>query len=207
MIRFLVLSGVCLVFVSGLSAASSREWRDIVEIRDLDPTFIVDLKYATADNFMGEALYGDDRCFLRWKTARRLMRAQEDLRRRGYQLVALDCYRPLSVQKRMFERFPQPGFVADPVRGSHHNRAAAVDVRLANAGGSVLGMPSAYDEFSERSRRDYAGGTAIQREYRRILEEAMTGAGFRTISTEWWHYNDPQADGYAVMDVPIEELP
>jgi len=180
---------------------------DLVNVHTLDSTITVDLKYATADNFMGEVLYEDGRCFLRLEVAVQLAHAHHYLQTQGLGLKVFDCYRPLSVQKRMFERFPQPGFVADPQRGSNHNRGAAVDVGLVNREGEEQPMPSAYDEFSERSHIQYRGASETEIQNRNVLQQAMIRFGFKPLETEWWHFNAPQAQEYAVLDIPIQELP
>lgn len=190
-----------------LAAAAGLEAQDVlVELKDIDPTIVVDLKYATADNFMKEVLYRDARCFLQPEVAARLVRVQKRLRLEGKGLKIYDGYRPLAVQKRMFARFPHPGFVADPAKGSNHNRGAAVDAGLVDAEGRDLAMPSAYDEFSERSHIAYAGGTDAERMNRRLLQDAMQAEGFKPLESEWWHYDDPDCKTYPVLDIPIENL-
>jgi len=179
---------------------------DLMNIMNLDPSIVVDLKYATDDNFMGEVLYEDDRCFLRPRTALKLALVNQELKRKGLGIKVYDCYRPLAVQKRMFERFPQPGFVADPKRGSNHNRGAAVDVGLVNSRRETVPMPSDYDEFSERSHIEYDGATPESIQYRTILQTAMIHAGFEPLKTEWWHFNDPDYKGSEVFDILIKEL-
>ncbi len=117
-----------------------------------------------------------------------------------------DAYRPLSVQKKMWAKFPLEGYVADPAKGSNHNRGAAVDVTLVDKNGEELPMPSPYDEFSERAHRDYAGGTDEERKNRKILEDAMQAEGFRGISTEWWHFDDADAKTYPILDLPFTSV-
>ncbi|MBF0254590.1 MAG: M15 family metallopeptidase [Candidatus Omnitrophica bacterium] len=197
-----VLAVTWLGCCTALFAAQSR----LVDASAADPTLLIELSYATADNFMGETLYDDDRCFLRPGTADKLKEANAFLRMAGMRLVVCDCYRPLSVQKRMFRRFPQPGLVADPRKGSNHNRAAAVDVCLADNDGLRLDMGSGVDEFSEKSRSDYPGLSPEALKNRRLLNDAMTWAGFTSITTEWWHYNDPDGRKDPVMDVAIKDL-
>ena len=196
------------VFLAWLFLFASRVWAEVplVEIKDLDSTIVLDIKYATADNFMKEILYPDARAFLQPRVAERLVRVQERLRAQGLGLKVFDGYRPLSVQKKMFARFPQPGFVADPAKGSNHNRGAAVDVGLVDATGHELPMPSRYDEFSERSHIRYAGGTAEELKNRGILQDAMKAEGFKPLETEWWHFDDPDWQQYPILDIPIEDL-
>ena len=108
-----------------------------------------------------------------------------------------------SVQKKMWAKFPLDGYVANPAKGSNHNRGAAVDLTLVDKEGRELPMPSDYDEFSERAHRDYAGGTEEQRKNRQILEDEMTKEGFHGISTEWWHFDDKDCKNYPLLDFPL----
>jgi D-alanyl-D-alanine dipeptidase len=179
----------------------------LVEIHAVHPRILVELRYATSDNFMKEVLYpGRVRALLRPPVAAKLARVQESLEKRGLGLKIYDAYRPLSVQKKMWARVPIEGFVANPAKGSNHNRGAAVDLTLVDADGRELPMPSGYDEFSERAHRRYAGGTEQERANRKILEEAMEAAGFRGLETEWWHFDDPDAKNYPVLDEPFEKI-
>src|SRR5439155_19902064 len=153
----------------------------------------VDIRYATADNFTHQQLYAHARCLLHEAVARRLADVQRELRARGLGLVVYDCYRPLSVQRKMWALVPDERYVSDPAKGSRHNRGAAVDLALVDKRGRVLPMPSGYDEFTERAHRDFAGGSdarAIEaRKNRALLDEVMTRHGFVGLPTEWWHYD------------------
>ncbi len=195
-----------LLFIFVISFGHTVLANDLVDLSQIDASIVVDLKYATADNFMQEQLYQDDTCFLRPTVAKRLKRVQDNLRTLGYGLIAYDCYRPLSVQHKMFAKFPQPGFVADPETGSNHNRGAAVDVGLIDIKGNVLPMPSKYDEFSLRSYHVYTDAEPLELKHREILKEAMLSQGFSPISMEWWHYNAPHAQTYDLIDIPIEDM-
>lgn len=166
-----------------------------------------DIRYATADNFVKEVLYPEARCLLRKETAEKLKKAQDALQQKGFSLKLFDGYRPLSVQKKLWEKYPVEGFVANPAKGSNHNRGAAVDLTLADKDGKELPMPSAYDEFSERAHRDYQGGTEEERRNRQVLEDAMQGAGFIGLRSEWWHFDDADAKKYPVLDLPFSSVP
>lgn len=175
----------------------------LVDVKDVDPRIIVDIRYATADNFMKRVLYPANRAMLRESVARRLSRVQDELAAQGLGLKVYDGYRPLSVQKMMWQVMPNPDFVADPAKGSRHNRGAAVDVTLVDANGRELEMPSGYDEFSERARVDYAGGSEAARRNRDLLIAVMKKHGFEVLESEWWHYDSPGWERYSVLDVPL----
>lgn len=175
-----------------------------MEVTSLDPTIVVELRYASRDNFVGERLYPvGSRALLRGPVAERLARVQRRLRERDLGLKIFDAYRPHSVQKKLWEKFPVPGYVADPAKGSNHNRAAAVDVTLVTLEKAEVSMPSKYDEFTDRAHRDYAGGDPAALENRRILEEAMAAEGFVPLATEWWHFDEPDAKRFGILDEPL----
>ncbi|HME90118.1 MAG TPA: D-alanyl-D-alanine dipeptidase [Myxococcaceae bacterium] len=165
---------------------------------------IVDLRYATADNFLKRKLYPDGaRCLLRRSAARKLAAAAEQLRFKGLRLKVYDCYRPVSVQWQMWKVMPKPGYVADPRKGSNHNRGVAVDVTIASADGKELEMPTAFDTFSPAAHHDYAKGSVVSRENREMLRHAMEAAGFQKNPMEWWHYEVAEAARYPVLDRPV----
>ena len=178
----------------------------MVDVQKVNPQIRVEVRYATADNFMGEKLYPEARALLRPEVAERLSHVQQALEKQGLFLKVFDAYRPLAVQKKMWARFPFEGFIANPAKGSNHNRGAAVDLTLVDLDGRELPMPSAYDEFSERSHRAYAGGTPDQRRNRALLEEAMAKEGFKGLATEWWHFDDKDAKKYPVLDLSFEDV-
>ncbi len=178
----------------------------MVDIQKIDPSIRIDIRYATEDNFTKETLYPEARCLLRKEVAEKLSRVQKGLTARGLGLKIFDGYRPLSVQKKMWAIMPVEGYVADPAKGSNHNRGAAVDLTLVDSSGRALPMPSAYDEFSERSNRNYRGASKEALENRRILQEEMEKEGFAGLSTEWWHFDDPEAKKYPVLDLPFSSV-
>jgi D-alanyl-D-alanine dipeptidase len=188
-----------------VSDSSRADSADLVDVLGLDSTLILDIRYATPRNFTGRTLYPVARCLLRPDTAERLVRVHERLKKEGLRLRLFDCYRPLSIQKELWALVPDERYVADPAKGSRHNRAAAVDLTLADSSGAELPMPSEYDEFTERAHRDYAGGTPEQLANRARLEEAMSAEGFEGLATEWWHFDAPGWERYPVLDVPLAE--
>jgi len=189
-----------------LLAACAAGRYDLVEIRKLDPTLQVDLKYATADNFLHRPLYSDSRCFLRRCTAERLIRAHRQLQSQGYGIKIWDGYRPLSVQKAMWKIMPDANFVADPAKGSRHNRGAAVDVTLVDGSGREVEMPTPFDDFTPRAAARSADVTPEAARHRQLLQEAMTGAGFILYEAEWWHFNDPEWEKCEILDVDSKNL-
>ena len=184
----------------------SQQPGDLVDIMELDSTIVVELRYATEDNFLEDTLYSANICLLRNAVAERLVKVHQSLRQKGFGLKIWDGYRPLSVQKKMWKKLPDPRFVANPQRGSNHNRGAAVDVTLVDLKESELEMPTEFDDFSPKAKSDYPYANEQAKRNRKILQDAMRSQGFRTISSEWWHFNDKNCRKYSVLDVPLERF-
>ncbi len=173
---------------AGAGAGDAR-WVDM-QVALPDAKF--EIRYATKDNFVGEAVYESARCFLRKAAAEKVMRAAAELRGKGFGIVFYDCYRPLAVQEKLWAKKPDPRYVMNPKQGSMHNRGGAVDAGLFDLKtGTIVEMPSAYDEFTERAHHSYAKGSKAATAHRAVLKGAMEKAGMRAIATEWWHYSDP----------------
>jgi zinc D-Ala-D-Ala dipeptidase len=182
---------------------------DLVEIVRVDPTVRLDVRYATADNFLGRPVYRQARAFLQREAALALARAGERLRRQGYGIVVFDGYRPWSVTKTFWDATPpeKRNFVADPSKGSRHNRGCAVDLTLYSLStGEQVAMPSPYDDFTEAAYPTYTGGTAEARRHREILRAAMEAEGFTVYEYEWWHFDYEAWRDYPILDVPFEKL-
>ncbi|MBN2380997.1 D-alanyl-D-alanine dipeptidase [candidate division WOR-3 bacterium] len=177
-----------------------------IEINRLDSTIILDIKYATTDNFTGEVLYPEARCFARACMAESLASVSLKARTLGYRLKVFDCYRPQRVQFQMWELAPDTRYVANPNRGSRHNRGTAVDLTLLDSTGTELDMGSGFDEFTERSHRGYAGLSEKQKENRELLTHLMTSTGFTTVTSEWWHYDYFDWESFPLIDVSFDSL-
>ncbi len=182
----------------------------LVEPAKADSGLVLDIRYATPDNFTGQTVYPSARCFLRADVAKRLLAVQAGLKAKGLGLKIFDCYRPFSVQERFWEIMPNEDYVARPVRkdgalviGSKHNRGAAVDVGLVDASGRELPMPSAFDDFTQKAHRNYQDASPEALKNRAILEEAMREQGFEPLPTEWWHFDGPGWNGCEMLDLPL----
>src|SRR5688572_7448954 len=182
---------------------------DLVEIIKLDPTIRLDIRYATSNNFVGRPVYKEARAFLQRPAAEALARASRALREQGYGVAVFDGYRPWSVTKLFWEITPadKKQFVADPSKGSRHNRGCAVDLTLYDLKtGRQVSMPGEYDEMSERSHINYAGGEPEQRRLRDLLRAAMEAEGFAPYAPEWWHYDYKDWHQYPILDVSFKEI-
>jgi D-alanyl-D-alanine dipeptidase len=188
-----------------LNAKGAAKKASLVDVRSVAPEVVVEMRYAGSDNFTGRKIYDCGRCFLRQKTAEKLARAALELQEKGLYLKVWDCYRPLSVQKLFWSLVPDPRFVADPKKGSRHNRGTAVDVTLVDAAGHELEMPTGFDDFSPHAAHGETHLSAKVLANRRLLAETMQKAGFRLLQSEWWHYEDAEA-GEELLDVSFGEL-
>lgn len=165
---------------------------DLVELVTLDPTIRLDIRYATTNNFMNQKFYSEARAFLQRPAAEALVRVHRSLAREGYGLLVFDGFRPWSVTKAFWDATPpaKRHFVANPAKGSRHNRGCAVDLTLYDrATGREVTMPSGYDEMTERAYPGYTGGTPEERRLRDLLRRAMEAQGFTVNEFEWWHFD------------------
>jgi len=192
---------IAIMLATGTAIAEDQPG-DLVEVTSVIPDAVIDIRYATKDNFTGDVLYPKAVCKLRRAVAARLAKAAQALRKHDRRLLIWDCYRPLSIQKILWERVPDPRYVADPKQGSRHNRGAAIDLALANKDGSAVALPTKFDEFTRAAHRSRALAGQHGAEAKR-LSAAMTAAGFKPLSTEWWHFDAPDSANYAIADEPL----
>lgn len=182
---------------------------DLVDLTAIDPRIRLDIRYAGANNFMGIPLYERARAYMQRPAAEALGRAQKALAENGYGLLIHDAYRPWFVTWMFWEATPPQdhAFVADPAKGSRHNRGCAVDLTLYDLRtGRPVEMPSRYDEFSLRAHADFIGGTTRQRTLRALLREAMTAQGFEVYPEEWWHFDYKDWRRYGIGTRSFTEL-
>jgi len=183
---------------------------DLVDVARLDTTIRYDIRYATARNFLGRAVYPSPRALLRQPAALALARVQRRLAPHGYGLLVFDAYRPWSVTKIFWDETPpaQRAFVADPRKGSRHNRGCAVDLTLVDlATGQEVRMTSAYDDFTARASVASAGIAPEERHRRDLLRTAMEAEGFTVEPLEWWHYDYRDWADAPLLDIPFDQIP
>ena len=202
---------------SELIAMSPRVWieakvdalgrtTDLVDMKKVNPRIIVDMKYATEDNFAKKKLYDSNTCFLRRLTALKLDTVQKQLESMNLGLKVWDCYRPLAVQRVIWTILPDERYVANPKTGSRHNRACSVDVTIVDSEGKELQMPTAFDDFSPRAHHHYQNLPDQAIRNRDLLKGLMEKAGFIPLPEEWWHYDDEKWIEYDIVDVSFEDL-
>ncbi len=206
-LRVLLFAGVLIALESACQLGDFRaKSADLVEISSVIPDILLDLRYATTNNFTGEKVYPVARCFLAREAAYALRDVQEELRPLGYRLKVYDGYRPLAVQWKFWEILPDPRYVADPRVGSRHNRGYAVDLTLVDLQGNDVSMPTDFDDFSERAHRDYLDLPVVAIGHREILEQVMVRHGFVPFPTEWWHFDYQGYENKPNLDIPLESL-
>jgi D-alanyl-D-alanine dipeptidase len=182
---------------------------DLVELRKLDPTIKLDIRYATTNNLFGTVFYSQPRAFLQRAPAEALVRVSRKLKSSGYGLLVHDGYRPWYVTKVFWDATPDDKklFVADPSKGSRHNRGAAVDLSLYDLKtGKPIEMVSTYDETTDRAHPEYPGGTSLQRWHRNLLRSAMEGEGFTVYEAEWWHFDYKDWQRYRIGNERFESI-
>lgn len=152
--------------------------------------FAYRMKYATDDNFLKKAVYSCAECLIRKKVANALIKANEEFNTLGFQIQFFDCYRPLDVQKQMWEIYPDARYVANPyTTGSIHNRGGAVDITLQTLDGKELDMGTGFDHFGREAHHSYTQLSDSVLTNRTVLKSVMMKHGFNPITSEWWHYN------------------
>ena len=190
------LSGLLLLALSVPLAAFGQGAPPItdstfVDIKRVDPTILIDVRYAGPNNFTHRPLYPPRMpALVRFSVAQRLAFAQEYLKAHGYGLKIWDAYRPKAAQEKLWEATKNNDYVADPREsiGSMHMRGAAVDATLVNRAGREVAMPTQFDDFTPAAMLNYQGSNPVVRSNLKLLQKAMARAGFYGLRTEWWHF-------------------
>lgn len=182
----------------------------LLELVTLDPMIKLDMRYATTNNFTGQVLYDEARAFLVTPAARALVQASKAAQADGLGLTIFDAYRPWRITKKLWDATPagpKKNYVANPKRGSKHNRGCAVDLSLHRlSDGMLVEMPTGFDDFSEKAHRDYMGATETAVANRARLQSYMENVGFVGLSNEWWHFDFTGWEQFPVMDVPFNRI-
>ncbi len=189
-----IFSFVLLVFLSATALLHAQQDTAIsdttfVNLKDYSTDFVYDMKYATEDNFLKAKVYDCAECFLRLKTVKALVKANKKFIRKGYRIQIFDCYRPLDIQKRMWQIVSNPEYVADPAKGSIHNRGGAVDITLVDSNGIALDMGTPFDFFGPEAGHYFENLSDEVKQNRILLKRIMQKSGFIPFNSEWWHYN------------------
>jgi D-alanyl-D-alanine dipeptidase len=172
-----------------LDIAKETDDNAFVNLKNYSNDFVYDMKYATDDNFLKEKVYPCAECFLRVKTVKSLLEANKMFLAKGYKIKLYDCYRPKAIQKKMFQLVPDANYVANPKKGSIHNRGGAVDISLVDFNGIELDMGTKFDFFGKEASHNYLSLSDTILANRKLLKEIMLQNNFKSFDSEWWHYN------------------
>lgn len=195
-----------------------REYRDLVkqdssqkmvELRSMIPALLYDLRYATENNFMHRRMYerGTTTTFMRLPAARALLQVQQELALKGMGLKIFDAYRPYAVTVKFWELVKDERYVANPSKGSGHNRGIAVDLTIIDKKtGKELDMGTGFDNFTDTAHHTFTNLSAMILQNRQLLKSLMEKYGFKPLESEWWHYFIPESTRFAILDIPFKKL-
>ena len=186
---------LCLISCKSQSVESKKNVQPLitdstfVNLKEYSQDFVYDMKYATDNNFLKTQVYDCAECYLRLKTANALIDANKKFQKKGYQIKIFDCYRPLDIQKKMWAIVSNPEYVANPAKGSIHNRGGAVDITLVDGKGNEIEMGTSFDFFGKEAGHNYTNLSTKIKRNRKLLKSVMISSGFNPFNSEWWHYN------------------
>ncbi|GAA4337477.1 hypothetical protein GCM10023149_46930 [Mucilaginibacter gynuensis] len=179
----------------------------LIEIKKYIPGIVLDIRYATKNNFTGQPVYKQARAFARLPVVKSLQKIQTDLKPLGLGLKIFDGYRPYTITVKFYEVAKDTTFVADPRKGSRHNRGCAIDLTLINLKtGKELDMPTGYDSFKKEAAANYGPLSPQKLHNRELLKKVMEANGFSVYPSEWWHYDFKGWDKFGLLDIPFEDL-
>lgn len=180
---------------------------ELVEIKKAIPSVVLDIRYATKNNFMRQVMYKQARAFARKPVVAHLKKIQAELNKKGYGLKIFDAYRPYAITIAFWEKASDKNFVANPAKGSKHNRGCAIDLTIIDLKtGKDLPMPTPYDSFAPEAAPHFEKLPAQIIKNRDFLIATMQANGFKVIYNEWWHFDFTTWQDYDLMDIPFEKL-
>lgn len=190
-----------------LKSCKENSNHQLLELKKHIPGLVLDIKYATIDNFMKRRMYPQARAFARKPVVLQLQKVQAELKKKGYGLKVFDAYRPYRITVAFYREASNKAFVANPNKGSRHNRGCAVDLTLIDLKtGKELKMPTAYDSFAEQASVTYNNLPHQIIKNREFLIQTMRKFGFRVLKNEWWHYDFNGWQAFNLMDIPFQKL-
>lgn len=180
----------------------------MIELKQLMPGIVYDLRYSSNKNFTRFKLYpSGELTFMRLQPAKALQKVQQELNKKGLGLKIFDAYRPYSITKQMWDLIKDEKYVANPANGSGHNRGLSVDLTLINLKtGKELDMGTSFDSFTDTAHHKFNNLPATVLRNRKLLKKSMEQFGFRSLSSEWWHYSWPNDRNYQVLDIDFNFL-
>jgi len=179
----------------------------LVEIKKYIPGIVLDIRYATTNNFTHHQMYREAKAFARLPVVLALKDVEADLKTRGLGIKIYDAYRPYAITVKFYEVAHDTNFVADPRKGSKHNRGCAIDMSLINLKtGKELDMPTGFDSFSREAAANYPDLPKQEIANRELLKSIMSAHGFKVVPGEWWHYDFNGWAKYPLLDIPFSEI-
>lgn len=191
------------------ATAKADSNRQMIEIKSVIPNIVYDLRYATDKNFMRRHMYPykTNNTYMRLPAVKALAAVQKELNEKGMGLKIFDAYRPYSVTEKFWELVMNEKYVADPKKGSGHNRGLAVDLTIINLQtGKDIQMPTYFDNFSDTAHHSFMNLPFDALQNRKLLKDTMEKYGFKLFETEWWHYAWPDDPKYDALDVPFSDF-
>jgi len=190
-----------------LASVKTNPNNELVEIKKEIPNIKLDIRYATKNNFMKQVMYKQARAFARRPVVESLKKIQKELNKKGYGLKIFDGYRPYAITVEFYKKASDKNFVANPAKGSKHNRGCAVDLTLINLKtGKEVAMATPYDSFSAAAAASYEPVTPEVKKNREFLIATMRKYKMNVLDNEWWHYDFSGWQSYDLMDIPFEKL-
>lgn len=181
--------------------------KKLVELKKYIPGIVLDIRYATTNNFMKRRMYPQARAFARLPVVKALKQVQAQLKVSGLGLKIYDAYRPYTITVEFYKKALDTNFVADPRKGSKHNRGCSLDLTIIDLKtGKELDMPTGFDSFSAKAASDYANLPKRQIANRELLKSVMLAHGFKTVPTEWWHFDFATWPQYPLLDIPFSAI-
>jgi D-alanyl-D-alanine dipeptidase len=183
--------------------------KKMIELKSMVPGIVYDLRYAGTNNFMRRRMYpaGTNNTFLRLPAAKALRQVQLELNEKGLGLKIFDAYRPYSVTVMFWELVKDERYVANPSKGSGHNRGIAVDLTIIDRKtGKELDMGTGFDNFTDTAHSTYTALPEVVLQNRRLLRSTMEKYGFKVLDTEWWHFYLPEVSRYEILDIDFKKL-
>lgn len=178
----------------------------LLEIKKYITNITLDIKYATKENFTHEIVYTNNACYLVEEALQSLKKASEEFNALGYTLKIWDAYRPLRAQHIFWNLVPDERYVANPQKGSRHNRGCAIDLTLMDSNGHEVAMGTEFDDFSEKAHRSFQDLPEEVLHHRQLLHTVMEKNNFIGWENEWWHFDFINWEQYPILDIAFEEV-
>jgi D-alanyl-D-alanine dipeptidase len=189
------------------SAIAGNPQKELINLQTFIPNIVLDIRYATENNFTGEKIYDLDRAYARKPVAEALRRAQQEFAKKGVGIKVYDAYRPYKATIKFYEVYRDTTYVASPYRGSRHNRGCAIDMTLINlTTGEELQMPTEFDSFKKEAWPTTPVADPIIKKNRDLIIRVMEANGFKVNASEWWHFDFVGWQKYEVLDIDFDEL-